>query len=348
MTGMPLSPYIICENLVKIYRVADLEVFALQGLDLHVAQGEMLGIVGASGSGKSSLLNILGGLDRPSAGRVIVNGNDLFKMTDSHLDDYRRSQVGFIWQQGSRNLISYLSAVENVTLPMRLAGQSARAANARALDLLDAVGLSSRRGHTLSQMSGGEQQRVAIAVALINHPPLLLADEPTGELDSSTASTIYGAFQDLSRRYGLTTIIVSHDPGIARQVDRVVAVRDGKLATESVRTTAASSPSGETELIEMAVLDSAGRVQLPREYLAAHKMKRRVRLELSDEGIIIRPTGEEKDAREVGPHAVHAEPQETDHSNGEPGETDGAGRGWRLLGSFLLNAARKVLRRGRK
>ena len=343
MTTSPPSPYILCENLVKIYRVAELEVFALQGLELQVPRGEMLGIVGASGSGKSSLLNILGGLDRPSAGRVLVDGKDLFKLSDSRLDEYRRHQVGFIWQQGSRNLVPYLTAAENVSLPMRLAGRPIKPTIQRTLELLDAVGLADRRDHTLSQMSGGEQQRVAIAVALINDPPLLLADEPTGELDSATAQTIYAAFRELSRRYGLTTIMVSHDPGIARQVDRVVAVRDGKLASESVRSDSPSSNPDETELIEMAVLDSAGRVQLPREYLSAHGMRRRVRLELMEEGIMVRPTGE---AAHQAAQPVEGAIPESRMDDGLPGieeEASGEGRVWRLMGSFLARQARRLV-----
>jgi ABC-type lipoprotein export system ATPase subunit len=337
----------VCDNLVKIYRVAELEVFALQGLDLQVAQGEMLAIVGASGSGKSSLLNILGGLDRPTAGRVLVNGQDLFKMRDSRLDEYRRHQVGFIWQQGSRNLVPYLTAAENIALPMRLAGQPAAAAQERANELLEVVGLVDRRNHTLSQMSGGEQQRVAIAVALINHPPLLLADEPTGELDSATAKTIYAAFHNISQRFGFTTIIVSHDPGIAHQVDRVVAVRDGKLASESVRAERSAAGSGETEIIEVAVLDSAGRVQLPREYLAAHGMNRRVRLELTGEGIMVRPTSEGGiQPGEAGslPQALPGKQTGESLSPLEGTDASKDGKVWRWIGSYVMRQARRILR----
>ena len=234
---MSTEPFIICDNLVKIYKIANLEVFALQGLDLVVAPGELMGIVGASGSGKSTLMNILGGLDRPSAGRVWVDNNDLLKMSDAALNRYRRSKVGFVWQQASRNLIPYLSAVENVQLPMTLAGNS-RGAKRRATELLEMVGLGPRSHHGLRQLSGGEQQRVAIAVSLANSPTLLLADEPTGEVDSQTALSIYQTLQTLNRELGLTILIVSHDTGIARHVQRVVAIRDGKLASETVRQTA--------------------------------------------------------------------------------------------------------------
>jgi len=301
---MTQEPFIVCENLVKIYKVADLEVVALQGLDLTVAPGEVLGIVGASGSGKSTLMNVLGGLDRPSAGRVWVDGNDLLKMSDLALDRYRRSKVGFVWQQGSRNLIPYLSALENVELPMTLAGGTGRKVRGQAEMLLAAVGLTERRRHHLAQMSGGEQQRVAIAVALVNQPKLLLADEPTGEVDSATALTLYQTIQKLNREFGLTTLIVSHDPGLARHVDRVVAVRDGRLATETVRQRASSAPAtsqadtdgqitpAEEVFHESVVLDSAGRLQVPKEYLEHFKIKRRAQLEMTEKGILIRPAAE--------------------------------------------------------
>ncbi len=302
------EPFIVCDNLVKIYKVANLEVVALQGLDLVITRGELLGIVGASGSGKSTLMNILGGLDRPSAGRVWVDGNDLLKMSDFAQDRYRRAKVGFVWQQGARNLVPYLTALENVQLPMTLAGRAGRKVRKRAEDLLAAVGLTERRHHHLAQMSGGEQQRVAIAVALANDPPLLLADEPTGEVDSATALVIYKTFEDLTRNFGLTTLIVSHDATIARHVDRVVAIRDGKLSTETVRQAAAAAPAGvgasgavpgtagdaivtqaEETWEELVVVDSAGRLQVPKEYLQRLQVKGRVRLELRDGEIAIVP-----------------------------------------------------------
>ena len=291
------EPFIICDNLVKIYKVADLEVVALQGLDLVVAPGELMGIVGPSGSGKSSLMNILGGLGRPSAGRVWVDGNDLLKLSDSALNRYRRTKVGFVWQQATRNLIPYLTALENVMLPMTLAGQRERRKRRHAEELLEVVGLGDRRHHALAQLSGGEQQRVAISVALANNPSMLLADEPTGEVDTATALTIYGAFQQLNKDFGITTLIVSHDPGIARHVGRVVAIRDGKLATETVRQTTPAGDyggedgQGEQEEIyeELVVLDSAGRLQIPKEYLEHFAITGRARLELAEEGILIRP-----------------------------------------------------------
>jgi putative ABC transport system ATP-binding protein len=300
---------IICDNLVKIYKVAELEVFALQGLDLVINQGELLGIVGASGSGKTTLMNILGGLDRPSAGRIWVDGLDLLNLSDSALDRYRRTMVGFVWQQGGRNLIPYLNAQENIELPMTLAGIAGRQKRKRSEELLEAVGLTNRRRHRLSELSGGEQQRVAIAVALANSPHLLLADEPTGELDTNTALSIYKTFQDLNQIFGLTILIVSHDQTIARHVNRVVAIRDGKLATETVRATRAISgpTAGESSaatpgeavevtheevLEELTVLDSAGRLQIPKDYLQRVNIKSRVTLEVTEEGILIRAAGD--------------------------------------------------------
>ncbi|MFQ5814083.1 MAG: ABC transporter ATP-binding protein [Anaerolineae bacterium] len=292
---------ITCDNLVKIYKIAELEVVALQGLDLTVERGEMLGIVGASGSGKTTLLNILGGLDRPSAGRVTVDGLDLLKLSDAGLNRYRRKKVGFVWQQTSRNLIPYLTAQENVELPMTVAGMNRREKRAWARELLQAVGLYERRKHRLVQLSGGEQQRVAIAVALANKPTLLLADEPTGEVDSATAQTILETFRRLNETLGLTTIIVTHEPSIVGQVDRVIAIRDGKTSTETIRRVSQleramvgerlpeEGAAEEVTYHEYVVLDSAGRLQVPREYLEQLGIGDRATLEMTDEGILIRP-----------------------------------------------------------
>ncbi|MCI0397993.1 MAG: ABC transporter ATP-binding protein [Chloroflexi bacterium] len=302
------DPIILCENLVKIYKVADLEVLALQGLDLSVQRGELMGIVGVSGSGKSTLMNVLGGLVRPSAGRVVVDGYELLKLSSTALDRYRRTRVGFVWQEGARNLIPYLDALENVQMPMTLAGTGGKRARQQAEALLDMVGLSDRRHHYLAELSGGEQQRVAIAVALANHPAILLADEPTGELDSATALTVYQAFQNLNQELGLTILIVSHDPAIAQHVQRVMAIRDGKAASETVRArrpdpSREGPPTGEDHdeehFEELVVLDSAGRLQVPKAYREALQIKGRVRMELVDGHLVIHSVAEAEYARQT-------------------------------------------------
>ncbi len=293
-----MEPFLVCENLVKIYKVAGLEVVALQGLNLSVQAGELLGIVGASGSGKSTLLNILGGLDRPSAGRLVVNRRDLLKAPASVLDEYRRKEVGFVWQQTARNLVPYLSAQENVELPMTIEGVPPREKRAWAQELLEAVGLWEHRKHRLAQLSGGQQQRVAIAVALANRPKLLLGDEPTGEVDSATAQEILALFRQMNERYGLTTIIVTHDPQIARNVDRVVTIRDGSISSETVRRVAdveaalaqgVRGVSAAHVYDEYVVVDAAGRLQLPPDLREELGITDRVTLERTDGGILIRP-----------------------------------------------------------
>ncbi|HSV84935.1 MAG TPA: ATP-binding cassette domain-containing protein [Levilinea sp.] len=304
---MASEPLILCDNLVKIYRVGDHDVVALQGMDLIVEEGDLMGIVGVSGSGKSTLMNVLGGLDRPSAGRVRVAGNDLLKLSDAALDRYRLSTVGFVWQQSSRNLAPFLNAQENVELPLLLGGVSGGKARETARQLLKTVGLEDRRTHRLTELSGGEQQRVAIAVALSNNPRLLLADEPTGEVDTHTAETIYETLHHLNKEFGLTTLIVSHDTNLGRQVNRVVAIRDGKIATETVRggrrPLFGGSPPELPEpaehpidFRELTVLDSAGRLQVPKQYRERFQIKRRVELEVVDEGILIRPVLHEDSA----------------------------------------------------
>lgn len=312
---MSSEPLIVCENLVKIYRLnqeggGSVEVQALQGMDINVANGEILGIVGASGSGKSTLLNVLGGLDRPTGGRALVGKQDLGRLSPSALDQYRRKTVGFIWQQGARNLIPYLTALENIELPLTLSGQVGKPARSRALELLDLVGLHQRMDHRLDELSGGEQQRVAIAIALANRPKLLLADEPTGELDTATAQTIYDLLRHLNRQLGLTIVIVSHDPGIARHVDRVVAVRDGKLASETLRLQKADSD--EHHLVELAVVDAAGRLQIPREYLEQFNIRRRVQVELTENGILIRPPEKEHHSHDHASASTEQEPAVSD------------------------------------
>jgi len=302
--------FIQCENLVKIYKVADLEVMALQGLDLVVRRGELMAIIGSSGSGKSTLLNVLGGLDQPSAGLAIVDGINLSRINHRQRLRYRRRTVGFVWQNVSRNLIPYLSALENVELPMVIAGTYNRK---RARELLEAVGLEHRMHHRPVHMSGGEQQRVAIAIALANEPKLLLADEPTGSLDSENARKVLQVFNDVRDRYGVTVVIVTHDRAMAREVDRYVEIRDGKTSSEAVRRTGRAAGEGapgdggeagkeagwpeqgtgdaaQTHE-EFTLLDSAGRLQLPADFLRQHGITDRVRLTKEDGRIVITPPG---------------------------------------------------------
>lgn len=285
-----------CENLMKIYKIDDdHEVIALQGLDLQVEQGEMMGIIGSSGSGKSTLLNMLGGLDRPSAGKLVVGGKDLLRMTDKDLVKYKLDTVGFVWQNNARNLIPYLSAVENVELPMLIKGRHRRE---KAKELLEMVGLGHRLKSRLNSLSGGEQQRVAIAISLANDPSLLLADEPTGSVDVKTADVILDVLRNLNRELGVTIVIVTHDTQLTRKMDRVVAIRDGKTSSEILRLShynyADLATEGEEQEekdthVELAVLDNAGRIQVPEEYLEAIGMSdtNKVRMELDDGKITI-------------------------------------------------------------
>ncbi|MCD7727613.1 MAG: ATP-binding cassette domain-containing protein [Ruminococcus sp.] len=273
-----------CENLVKIYKTSEVEVVALQGLDLDVKRGELMAIVGNSGSGKSTLLNMLGGLDKPSAGSLTVDGKNLLKFSDRDYMEYKRNTVGFVWQNNARNLIPYLTAVQNVEMPMLLKGSKQR--RERALELLDKVGLSNRAGSRLDQMSGGEQQRVAIAIALANSPKLLLADEPTGAVDTKTSNVILDIFKELNRTEGITVVIVTHDVKLAKHIDRVVAIRDGRTSSEIIRKKSYAEEikdlGGNLEDIaekgdksqledsqpeELIVLDRSGRLQIPKDYL---------------------------------------------------------------------------------
>jgi ABC-type lipoprotein export system ATPase subunit len=287
MTGGPL---IVCDNLVKIYKIADLEVVALQGLDLVVERGEFIALVGASGSGKSTLMNILGGLDVPSAGRAVVAGHLLGEMSATERTRYRRQVLGFVWQQTARNLLPYLTAAQNVELPMLLEGLSRREQTARSTQLLELVGLAGRADHRPDRLSGGEQQRVAIAVALANQPSLLLADEPTGELDTATAGDVFELLRQVNRELGVTIVVVTHDPLVSEQVSRTIAIRDGRTATETFRRSAISD-AGDHHVIaeEYAVLDRVGRLQLPRAHVEALGLKHRVRLALEEDHIGVWP-----------------------------------------------------------
>jgi peptide/nickel transport system ATP-binding protein len=277
-----MHPQIKAEGLYKIHKSAGVEVVALQGLDLEVAQGEMLALVGPSGSGKSTLLNLLSGLERPSAGKLFVAGNDLLALNAGQLADYRRRQVGILWQQTARNLLPSLSARNNLALLLALDRQAPQARRAWADELLAAVGMSEHAQRDLARLSGGQQQRIAIACALATRPSILLADEPTGEVDWPTAQRILALLRELRAQYGLTLVVVTHDERVAAAADRIVAIRDGRVSGET------QGGGG-----EHAVIDKAGRVQLP---AALHKqvgLGRRTRLAVVDGGLVLQPTGPE-------------------------------------------------------
>jgi len=284
---METESFVLCENLVKIFKVADLEVVALQGLNLELAQGEMMALVGPSGVGKSTLLNVIGGLDAPSAGGVRVAGWDLLRMKDRERVRYKRQVVGFVWQQPSRNLLPYLSARENVELPMQHNGVKPDVCKKRALELLDAVGLAGRADFRPDRLSGGEQQRVAVAVALANNPPLLLGDELTGQVDSESAMQILDALRVINQAYGTAVIVVTHDPLVASRVDRVVTMRDGRCSTEVRR--CRDQADGSVHEKEWVILDQVGRLQLPRAYVSTLEMRDRVRLHLEPDHITVWP-----------------------------------------------------------
>jgi ABC-type lipoprotein export system ATPase subunit len=284
------EPYVICRNLVKIYQVAGIEVFALQGLDMVIKKRELMAIIGASGSGKSTLLNILGGLDVPTGGKASVGKWNLDKLGSYESRKYKRQVVGFVWQNIARNLVPYLTALENVKLPMILNGTLD---NRWAEELLKAVGLEDRMNHRSLELSGGQQQRVAIAIAIANKPELLLADEPTGSLDHASGRTVLDVFSKVRDLYGITVIIVTHDMLLARSVDRYLRIRDGKITSEAVRKKVFHEEKAESELHdEFILLDSAGRMQIPEEYLGMLNIKNKVKIHVEDKKIIILPPDE--------------------------------------------------------
>lgn len=288
---------LVCDGLVKIYKTDEVEVLALQGLDLEIKKGELVAIIGKSGSGKSTLLNMIGGLERPTAGRLYVDGHDLFAMNEKGLVEYRKNDVGFVWQNSGQNLFPYFTALQNVEAPMYFDKMSQKARKKKAMDLLKMIGIDHKADSYPSQMSGGEQQRVAIAVALAHDPKILLADEPTGAVDSKTSNMIQDIFRKLNEELNLTIIIVTHDLSLANKVSRVVMIADGKISTEKIMKEEYKKnlDSLTTETLaqvesheEYSVLDKAGRVQLSEDVLnLAGIDTKKVRVEVQDGKIII-------------------------------------------------------------
>jgi ABC-type lipoprotein export system ATPase subunit len=298
-----------CENLVKIYKTKETEVIALQGLDLVVDDGELMAIIGNSGSGKTTLLNMIGGLDRPSAGTLYVAERDLLKFTEKDYREYKRHVVGFLWQNNARNLIPYMTALDNVEVPMVLTNRKKRQNRARML--LDLVDLGNRMNSRLGELSGGEQQRVGIAIALANEPRLLLADEPTGAVDSKTAVQLMNVLRRVNRETGVTIVIVTHDLNLSKQVDRVVAIRDGRTSSEFIRKRSYKDEIDEMEgtyesqvesdHVELSIVDSVGRVQIPQKYLQATGIRGRTKVivEVDGETITIRHPKSESDVSQA-------------------------------------------------
>ncbi len=242
------NPIIWVDSLHKIYRMGENEVHALRGVSLAVRSGEIIAIMGPSGSGKSTLMNVLGCLDQPTYGLYSLAGEDVSKMTDDQLAAIRNKQVGFVFQ--TFNLLARTTALDNVALPLVYSGTSPRERRRRAIEVLERVGLGQRLDHTPNELSGGQQQRVAIARALVNRPSIILADEPTGNLDSTSGKEVMAILQRLNRDTGITVVLVTHDPVISRYARRVVHIFDGKIVEEETieDPTQATADMGEERL----------------------------------------------------------------------------------------------------
>ena len=267
---------ILCEDLFKIYRASGIDVVALRGLDLTINSGEMIAVVGASGSGKSTFLNMLAGFDKPSAGLIKVFGFNLNEMKQTEIQKYRRSQIGFVWQESMWNLFPYLSVIENVMLPMNLMNNTNIEKKNKAEELLNLVGIRTDQFNNNSkQLSGGELQRIAIAVALANDPALLLADEPTGQLDSLSASYVFDSLTTVNKQKGSTVVIVTHDPSVSAFVDRSIVIRDGRACVEIIKDN------------EFVLVDHNNMLQIPEKYMKSKKLEGRVRMDLSDGDLLI-------------------------------------------------------------
>jgi ABC-type lipoprotein export system ATPase subunit len=286
------QPLVECEGLVHIYKTAELEVVALQGLDLRVEAGEMVAIAGRSGSGKTTLMNLLAGVEPPSAGAARVAGHDLARMDDRERDRYRREVVGYLLQHSLANLALDLTVIQNVQVPMIAGGPRRRGARAR--KLLEKLGLGGQARLRPAQLTGAESQRLALAVALANEPRLLLADEPTAELDGANAQELLNDLTSLLRDLGTAAIMVTHDQQLERHVDRVIQIRDGRTSTERRWL---ARPNGDREVAdELVILDRAGRLQLPRAHVEKLGLRDRVRVHLEGDSIRITPAEQSPDA----------------------------------------------------
>lgn len=287
------DPFVVCDSLVKIYKVGELEVVALQGLDIEVNTGEVMALVGPSGAGKTTLLNVMGGLDVPSAGYVAVAGRNLLTMKENDRVLYKREVVGFAWQQTTRNLLPYLTASENIELPMIIAGKSSKFRKQRVGELLNLIDLYDRKEFKPSQLSGGQQQRIALAIALANNPPLLLGDEITGQIDSQSSMRVYETLRKINEAYKTTIILVTHDPLVSSLVDRVVAIRDGRTSMEVRRHI--DHISGNVREEEWVIIDQVGRLQLPKPYLEKLEMRERVKVRIEENHISVWPEQKVRD-----------------------------------------------------
>lgn len=292
--GNGSNAMIQCDNLVKIYKTTETEVMALQGLDITINEGEFMAIIGNSGSGKSTFLNMIGALDIPTAGRLFVDGKDLFHLSHKEVLEYKRKTVGFVWQNNGRNLLPFLTAFQNVQVPILFEKEAQK--KERALELLKLVGMEHKKDSYPMMMSGGEQQRVAIAVALANQPKILLADEPTGAVDVATSEYIFNVFREINKKFHTTVVIVTHDMKLAGKVNRVAMIRDGKISSEQLAKSGYEKQLDqikgfqEIDKEEYAILDRAGRLQIPKEILDQLQITdNRLQLKYEDGKVILSP-----------------------------------------------------------